>query len=126
MEKLAVAFWNSVIVLLSKLGNHHKKGTLESCNEVIKYLRGTYSKDDIITEMDAETLWFTRPLQMRRTVYVDILWNKLLRCDLFYDKQSWTGYLLKDYMATSNVACVCTGVLGRTILLTIWRIMQRS
>lgn len=74
--------FNSRIALRSKTSrSRQKKGTLKAYCEVVHYLLERYSTDDVIAEIDAESMRFTAPLSKTAILYVEILCSRALRCD---------------------------------------------
>lgn len=62
------------------------RGLLATSNEVVKYLLETYTKDDAMTEVNAEILQFTEPSNTTPTECAEPLRNKVLHCGLSYSK----------------------------------------
>lgn len=77
---------------------------------MINYLLETYITDDVIAKLDAEIFRFPQLSNMTLTEYAEALWNKALRCYLLYDEYVLERLLWEDYMDTSDITCVRTGV----------------
>lgn len=101
----------------SKRHKNRKNGRVTSYSEVIYYLLETYAMDDVMVEMNAETLRFIQPSIVTPTEHAKALGDKALSGELVYE------YVLKWIYGT-NLADIRTGVRGITPAFTTLRFIQ--
>lgn len=75
--------------------NSQKEGKLTIYCQVVNYLLATYAIEDMIAEAEAEIMSFKQPEYVSVVRYLEVLWEKALRCDLVYGEEFLKGFFCR-------------------------------
>lgn len=124
LEKPAAAPFNTRIALSWKSCKHHNKQMFLNYSEVVNYFFETYSKDEVIVENGSKIPLLAHMSDLTLTEYTEALWNNTVCSNLVEDEYILIWIFLERIHGTIHIASACTRAPVRTLLFTIWRVMQ--